>query len=87
VIHRDIKPDNIIISGLTEQFRLKVIDFGIAKRLKHDKERIDVKTGTLLFISPEMIRGSHNQASDMWALGVLIFILLSGSPPFFSQNK
>ena len=75
VIHRDIKPDNLIVDS---EGHLKLIDFGFAKRLTRD-QRTYTNCGTLGYTAPEIIQGvGYSFAADVWALGVLIFVLLTG---------
>jgi len=79
-LHRDLKPENVL---LDEQGNLNLIDFGFAKRLeKHTRTK--TFCGTKYYIAPEMIRGNHahGHAVDWWAMGIMIFELLTGYPPF-----
>ena len=91
VIHLDLKPENIVLTenpqryGPLYQPHLKLIDFGIARYLG-DKTRLNIGAcGTLEFISPEVIKSIHaSPASDMWSVGVIFFMLLSGGiSPFW----
>jgi serine/threonine-protein kinase len=87
VIHRDLKPENIMVD--TED-RIKIIDFGIA--LKEDARRITHATitpalGTPDYISPEQVKGLHgDQRSDVYALGAMLYEMLTGQPPFVGSN-
>ena len=70
LIHRDLKPDNLFITG---ENRLKIGDFGISKQLKSEKEFAKTQTGTMLYMAPEIINGKeYNKKVDMWALGCII---------------
>ena len=86
IIHLDLKPENIVLSQSQQDTeRLKLIDFGLARDLK-EKDRISIgMCGTLEFISPEVLRCSHATfASDMWSIGVIFYMMLSGGlSPFF----
>ena len=91
VIHLDLKPENIVLTenpqryGPLYQPHLKLIDFGIARYLG-DKTRLNIGAcGTLEFISPEVMKSIHaSPASDMWSVGVIFFMLLSGGiSPFW----
>jgi serine/threonine protein kinase len=76
VAHRDIKPENILVDRNDE---VRLIDFGLSKLGK--KESKDI-AGTLYYMAPEALNGKHNQRSDMWSLGVLLYTLVSGYLPF-----
>ena len=88
VIHRDLKPANVLVSPGGQP---KVLDFGIARATGADMQRITTQTvpgqlmGTLTYMSPEQLRGRHDQVgarSDVYALGVLLYRLLADRPPF-----
>lgn len=82
VAYRDLKPENLLISG---NGYLKVIDFGFAKCLKN----ADTWTlcGTPEYLAPEIIQSSgHGVGVDWWALGVLIYEMMAGFPPFYDNN-
>lgn len=83
IFHRDIKPDNIMIS---ENGKVKIMDYGIAKVFNSKKNtNIGITLGTLEYAPPEQINGSHNSinaSSDIYALGNTIFELFYGKPPF-----
>ncbi|RJR34011.1 MAG: PAS domain-containing protein [Deltaproteobacteria bacterium] len=81
IIHRDIKPNNIIIQpdGV-----LKLLDFGAAKILK-EKEIGATVVGSRPFMAPEQIMGESERRSDIWAIGVLMYLLYTGELPFYSE--
>ncbi|MFZ0336957.1 MAG: serine/threonine-protein kinase [Terracidiphilus sp.] len=87
VVHRDLKPENIMVLG---DDRIKIIDFGIA--LKEDARRITQTSltpalGTPDYISPEQVKGQRgDQRSDIYALGAMLYEMLTGQPPFTGQN-
>lgn len=77
VLHRDLKPENVLIGA---DGHIKVTDFGTAKRTE---ERCFSFCGTAEYLAPEVImRKGHGAAVDWWALGILLYELLTGKPPF-----
>jgi serine/threonine protein kinase len=86
VYHRDLKPENVMVTDANEG-RIKVIDFGIATV----KDRLDETTkatlaaGTLEYMAPEQFRGKPSASSDVYALGVIAYELLTGRLPFTSD--
>ena len=85
IIHRDLKLANLFIS---ESMNLKLGDFGLAARLNFDGERRRSLCGTPNYIAPEILDGKngHSFEVDIWSLGVIIYILLIGKPPFETNN-
>ena len=84
VIHRDIKPANVMI---TKDRLVKVMDFGIAKMASSSKTRTDIVLGTPTYMSPEQIAGKKvDGRSDVFSLGIVLFELLTGQPPFTADN-
>lgn len=85
VIHRDLKPGNIII---TKEGLIKVTDFGIAKALTdRGHTRSGVRLGTLWYMSPEQVKGKSVDArSDLYAMGITLFQMVTGKLPFFGKS-
>jgi serine/threonine-protein kinase len=80
IIHRDIKPDNVM---LTIDGTVKVVDFGIARVLETSKTQTGMLLGTFAYMSPEQYHGEHADArSDIWSFGVLLYELLAYQRPF-----
>ena len=85
IIHRDIKPENIL---LTNDNEIKLTDFGWANYINFENEQRTTFCGTPLYLAPEMIdKNGHGKEVDIWCLGVLLFELLVGVPPFSGKNK
>ena len=95
IVHLDIKPQNIMLVDRKEDFRLKLIDFGLAKRLIEGRVRTGF-AGTVGFMAPEVAHcqyGHNHQelaspATDMFSLGVVVYMLVSGGrEPFWDVNE
>jgi len=83
VIHRDLKPQNIM---LTAEGEVKVMDFGIAETVRASMSRVvnTLSSGTLVYMSPEQIRGREvGKETDIYSFGALVYELLAGHPPFY----
>ncbi|MBM4274655.1 MAG: hypothetical protein FJ128_11050 [Deltaproteobacteria bacterium] len=81
IIHRDIKPNNLI---LMPDGTLKLLDYGAAKILK-DKDIGATMVGSRPFMAPEQIMGESERRSDIWAIGVLMYLFYTGELPFYSE--
>ena len=84
IIYRDLKPENVLIDG---KGNLRLADFGLSKEVS-DCDRTYTFCGTPEYMSPEIILDQgHGQSVDFWALGVLIYELITGRHPFYTPNK
>ena len=85
VIHRDLKPENLLLEASKEFDQIKLIDFGTAVR--KSKGQVCTETiGTAYYIAPEVLNGQYGKECDIWSIGVIAYILLSGTPPFRGKN-
>ena len=81
VVHRDIKPGNIMVRP---NGTIKLLDFGAAKELK-EKEMSETVTGSRPYMAPEQIMGKSQRRSDVWAIGVVMYVLYTGMYPFYHE--
>jgi len=82
ICHRDIKADNFLFETGEDSADIKIIDFGLAR--KFAGEKMHTVVGTPYYMAPEVLRGNYGKECDVWSLGVLLYLLLSGRPPFFA---
>lgn len=81
IIHRDLKLENFLFSTSDTDSELKMIDFGLSKHFKYGEVQHEA-VGTPYTVAPEVIRGTYDERCDVWAVGVITYLLLSGDPPF-----
>jgi len=87
VAHRDLKPENLLLTSEDNDSDIKIADFGFAKKCPHPQS-LSTQCGTPGYVAPEILEGSkYDTQADMWSLGVIVYILLGGYPPFIEQNQ
>jgi serine/threonine protein kinase len=83
IMHRDIKPENIVVR---RDSVVKLLDYGVAKELK-EKDISSTMVGSRPFMAPEQISGESQIASDVWALGIVMYAIYTGYLPFYHDNE
>ena len=83
IAHRDLKPENLLYlnDGPEDNNPIKVIDFGLSQVISPQR-KLKTKVGTAYYVSPEILNGAYSEKCDIWSAGVILYILLSGDPPF-----
>jgi len=84
--YRDIKPENFLLYSADDDSHIKLIDLGLAKRVGAN-EVMNAPNGTPYYIAPEVLKGSYTTQCDNWSMGVVLFIMLSGKPPFSGKSN
>jgi calcium/calmodulin-dependent protein kinase I len=87
IAHCDMKPKNLLLMSEDNDSYIKLADFGFAARC-HEPKSLTKQCGTPFFVSPEiLLRQPYDQQSDMWSVGCIIFLLLSGNLPFMGRSQ
>ena len=87
IIHRDIKPEHLLLDDKYEEPTIKLIDFGLAEIL-FPKEKTCAQFGTVGYTAPEVLRGiPYNKTADIWSIGIMIYLLIIGCLPFDDANE
>ena len=92
ILHRDLKLENLMISEIEkdintgeEYFWIKIIDFGTAKIFERKKKEKEI-IGSSYYIAPEVLKKNYNEKCDTWSVGVILYMTLTGVPPFDGEN-
>ncbi|CAA2981269.1 CDPK-related kinase 5 [Olea europaea subsp. europaea] len=86
VVHRDLKPENFLFTSKEENSQLKAIDFGLSDFVKPD-ERLNDIVGSAYYVAPEVLHRAYSTEADVWSIGVIAYILLCGSRPFWARTE
>ena len=97
ICHRDLKPENILFLNKDPDSPIKIIDFGLSKIFgelkpimkgnKIEKNIMSLRVGTAYYMSPEVLQGNYDNKCDIWACGVILYIMLCGYPPFDGDSE
>lgn len=87
ICHRDIKPENFLFSSDKANAKLKLIDFGLSHKLGKWMKGMKDMVGTVYYVAPEVIQGSYDLKCDNWSIGVIMYLLLSGTLPFNAKSE
>ena len=93
ILHRDMKPENILISKIEkdledgeEYFWIQIIDFGTAKIFEHNKKEKSI-VGSAYYIAPEVLNKNYNEKCDTWSVGIILYMFLLGRAPFDGKTN
>jgi len=86
VIHRDLKPENFLFKDQSDQSPIKAIDFGLSEFFDPRTIFKDV-VGSAYYVAPEVLKRNYGPPADIWSIGVIMYILLSGQPPFWGPTE
>ena len=97
ICHRDLKPENILFLTNSPDSPIKIIDFGLSKIFgeikpimkgnKVEKNIMSLRVGTAYYMSPEVLQGNYDNKCDIWACGVILYMMLCGYPPFDGDTE
>lgn len=92
IVHRDLKPENLLLESTDDDSLVKIADFGFARRCNDAANgglgNLKTQCGTPTYVAPEVLnRVSYGTKADMWSVGVILYILLGGYPPFVEDNQ
>ncbi|KAL8138319.1 hypothetical protein V2J09_004320 [Rumex salicifolius] len=86
VVHRDLKPENFLFISRDENADMRLIDFGLSDFIRPD-DRLNDIVGSAYYVAPEVLHRSYSLEADIWSIGVITYILLCGSRPFWARTE
>lgn len=86
IVHRDLKLENFLFDQKGPNASLKLIDFGLSKHFV-EHEKMHQVVGSAYYTAPEVLEGGYGKGCDVWSIGVISYMLLSGCPPFYGSNS
>lgn len=86
VIHRDLKPENFLMATTVTDSEIKATDFGLSVFFKPSEHFQDI-VGSAYYVAPEVLKRKYTKECDIWSCGVILYILLSGVPPFWGDSE
>ena len=86
IVHRDIRPESFVFLDNERNSSLKLVDFGSCKHFEKDIGMLE-RIGTPYYMAPEVVFDSYNEKCDIWSIGVILYMLLSGTPPFEGSSE
>ncbi|GLU04623.1 hypothetical protein SLE2022_217610 [Rubroshorea leprosula] len=86
VIHRDLKPENFLMVSKDEKSPLKATDFGLSIFIEEGRVYKEI-VGSSYYVAPEVLNRNYGKEMDVWSAGIILYILLSGTPPFWAETE
>lgn len=87
VSHRDLKPENLLFLSKNKDSQLKLMDFGLSTRFAKGKQNtMKTLVGTAFYMAPEVLKGAYDQRCDVWAAGVILYLMIAGCLPFNAET-
>eukprot|EP00559_Dactyliosolen_fragilissimus_P001311 CAMPEP_0184866690 /NCGR_PEP_ID=MMETSP0580-20130426/23314_1 /TAXON_ID=1118495 /ORGANISM="Dactyliosolen fragilissimus" /LENGTH=497 /DNA_ID=CAMNT_0027366505 /DNA_START=167 /DNA_END=1660 /DNA_ORIENTATION=- len=87
IVHRDLKFENIMFESRHPNAEINLIDFGLSKKCKEKGEIMKEGYGTIYTMAPQVLTGAYSSKADLWSIGVITYMLISGKRPFPSRNR
>ncbi|GAX17198.1 hypothetical protein FisN_10Lh047 [Fistulifera solaris] len=87
VVHRDLKYENIMFESTAQDAAIKIIDFGLSKKFIGKTGTMTERVGTIYTMSPQVLLGNYSAEADLWAVGVIAFMMCSSVKPFYDKRR